>query len=180
MVSSKISTGTVRLLWNTQVPPHSTKVSRSCWVSRLDRYACVFSIWVKRVIIYTVAVQATADTNGWLSTDLGSSISGKDQESSPTAVDSGWPNEIAWWPIAPSNSIVNLPSHCWGVWTISQQKQIQAVFANSATVYPGSFFNPFRWYIRVRCDDPCDPPEPSASKTSYEAQRVCTQQRSHR
>jgi hypothetical protein len=54
-----------------------------------------------------------------------------------------------------------------------QQKQIQAVFANAATVYPGSFFNPFRWYIRVRCDDPfkrcardngddpCNPPENS-------------------
>jgi hypothetical protein len=52
-----------------------------------------------------------------------------------------------------------------------QQKQIQAVFANAATVCPGSFFNPFRWYIRVCCDDPfkrctrdngddpCDPPE---------------------
>jgi len=46
-----------------------------------------------------------------------------------------------------------------------QQKQIQAVFANAATVYPGSFFSPFKWYIRVRCDDPfkrcdrCNPPE---------------------
>jgi len=54
---------------------------------------------------------------------------------------------------------------------VRQRKQIQAVFANAATVYPGSFFTPFRWYIRVRCDDPfkrcardnrddpCDPPE---------------------
>src|SRR2546423_909733 len=47
----------------------------------------------------------------------------------------------------------------------NQQKQIQVVFANAATVYPGSFFNPFTWYIRVRCDDPfkrcdrCNPPE---------------------
>jgi len=31
----------------------------------------IIAIWVKRVIIYTVAVQAAAGTNGWLSTDLG-------------------------------------------------------------------------------------------------------------
>src|SRR5271170_4195899 len=57
-----------------------------------------------------------------------------------------------------------------------QQSQIQAVFANAATVYPGSFFNPLRWYIRVRCDDPrqrcvdtgndpCNPPQNPPSKT---------------
>ncbi|KIW10169.1 hypothetical protein PV08_11130 [Exophiala spinifera] len=47
-----------------------------------------------------------------------------------------------------------------------QRKQIQAVFANAATVYPGSFANPFRLWIRVRCDDPfkkctddCNPPQ---------------------
>lgn len=52
-----------------------------------------------------------------------------------------------------------------------QQRQIQAVFANAATVYPGTFFNPFPWYIRARCDDPrkkcandagndpCNPPQ---------------------
>ncbi|PGH09696.1 hypothetical protein AJ80_07647 [Polytolypa hystricis UAMH7299] len=35
-----------------------------------------------------------------------------------------------------------------------QQTQIQAVFANAATVYPGSIFNPFQHAIRARCDDP--------------------------
>jgi hypothetical protein len=36
---------------------------------------------------------------------------------------------------------------------VKAQPGIQAVFANAATVYPGSF-NPFQWYIVVRCDDP--------------------------
>jgi len=37
---------------------------------------------------------------------------------------------------------------------IDQRSQIQAVFANAATVYPGSILNPFKLYIRVRCNDP--------------------------
>lgn len=36
----------------------------------------------------------------------------------------------------------------------AQRQQIQAVFANMATVSDGSFLNPFKWSIRVRCKEP--------------------------
>ncbi|KAK2596250.1 hypothetical protein QQS21_006342 [Conoideocrella luteorostrata] len=56
--------------------------------------------------------------------------------------------------------------------TMTQRQQIQAVFANVATVSDGSFLNPFKWSIIVRCKeaqgrarcrvpldtDPCRPP----------------------
>jgi hypothetical protein len=35
----------------------------------------------------------------------------------------------------------------------AEQPQIQAVFANTATVIYG-YLNPFQHYIKVRCDDP--------------------------
>jgi hypothetical protein len=37
---------------------------------------------------------------------------------------------------------------------VRAQPQIQGVFSNAATVYPGSILNPFQHYVVVRCDDP--------------------------
>ncbi|KAM5368986.1 hypothetical protein ACJZ2D_009295 [Fusarium nematophilum] len=73
---------------------------------------------------------------------------------------------------------------------VVQQRQIQAVFANAAKVSDGSWFNPLKWIIKVRCkepkglsncrlpaeNDPCRPPRrPWEGKTiAYSANRKGT------